>query len=848
MKKTVKGILSALMALSMVGCSASTAAGGKFKAGKYTGTGKGNNGDITVEVTLSSDAITDIKVTDQKETAGISDDAIANIPQEIIDAQSVNVDTISGATHSSEGIIEAVTKALESAGVDVSTLGNATASEHKNVPVAYTAGTYTGTGSGYNGDVVLDVTFSEDGITDITVNSSKETEHVGTVAYDYLFDDIKNANGTGVDSISGATFTSNGVKKAVNDAAEQAKASDLDGFKNNTVTLTASDPIEDSWDVVIVGAGGAGIAAAAQAAQDGNTVLVIEKNAEIGGNTLVSGGQYQSVMPYLVWDSTDPDATTGVGYDGNTYNKVTSVQGCIDELKTILNWSEDEFDSDYYKTHDFVAGDIEELSKHGVVAEYLPTLQALKKEIKAYLDWAEPKLKAGTPESEITLFSTVNLHIFQTYYGGLRPNADMTKWEYGSYDLVSQFIKDGQDLKPWLEAQGSTFVEDTQPTLIGALWYRENQFIGANVDTDGDGKTEEYKGRWGTYFVAPRQTMLNADDHNQIMLRTTADSLITDGDGKVTGVKATKYDGTQVTAKANKGVIIATGGYAANLQEVVDTNEYWSSDYLSTSTKTTNRSSLQGDGIVMGEDAGASVTGMGWTQMMPISWIDDGNLAFGGGDYAVYINPTTGKRFVNETSERDVLSLAEFKNGIDVDGVKGVFLEIANAEAPIPGPYLYKDEDVKMRQYVRTVDELADLFTEMGMPTDAATVKETIENYDKAIMAGEQPADVAKSTASRLIGSAEQNADGSYNPDTYTLDGVKLRVRVMAPSTHHTMGGLTVDTARHCIDSKGNQIKGLYAAGEVTGGIHGGNRLGGNAIVEIFVSGRTAAKAINADN
>ena len=74
--------------------------------------------------------------------------------------------------------------------------------------------------------------------------------------------------------------------------------------------------------MVVVGAGGAGIAAAAQAAQDGNTVLVIEKNAEVGGNTLVSGGQYQSVMPYLVWDPADPDATTGVGYDGNTYNKV----------------------------------------------------------------------------------------------------------------------------------------------------------------------------------------------------------------------------------------------------------------------------------------------------------------------------------------------------------------------------------------------------------------------------------------------------------------------------------------------------------------------------------------------
>lgn len=70
----------------------------------------------------------------------------------------------------------------------------------------------------------------------------------------------------------------------------------------------------------------------------------------------------------------------------------------------------------------------------------------------------------------------------------------------------------------------------------------------------------------------------------------------------------------------------------------------------------------------------------------------------------------------------------------------------------------------------------------------------------------------------------------------------------MAPSTHHTMGGLAVDVDRHVLDKEGNIIPGLYAAGEVTGSIHGGNRLGGNAIVEIFVSSRTAAKAVTADN
>ena len=84
--------------------------------------------------------------------------------------------------------------------------------------------------------------------------------------------------------------------------------------------------------------------------------------------------------------------------------------------------------------------------------------------------------------------------------------------------------------------------------------------------------------------------------------------------------------------------------------------------------------------------------------------------------------------------------------------------------------------------------------------------------------------------------------------ESYDLDNALLTIRLMAPSTHHTMGGIVVDTDRHVLTADGEIIPGLYAAGEVTGGIHGGNRLGGNAIVEIFVSGRTAAKALTADN
>ena len=841
-------LLAASLALGLVtGCS-----GKKGTGNTFTGTAEGKNGDVTVEVVYENNEIKSVKVTDQQETEGIADPALEKIPAAIVDAQTPNVETVSGATITSDAIINATKEALKSAGVDVDSMGSS--APHENVPVTYEAGTYTGTAEGYNGPVTLGVTFSKDGIEDIEVTDSKETAHVGTVAYDILTEDAKEANGSGIDVVSGATFTSKAFKAALTNAAEQAKASDLDGFASNTVVHEAQDPIEGEYDVVVVGAGGAGMGAAAQAAQNGDSVAVLEENAEVGGNTLVSGGQFQAVMNYLVWDPANPDATSAKwDYDGKTYDKVKAAQGQLSTLKTILNWNEDAFDEDYFKDKEYVPGEIDEVSKAGVHPEYLETLKELKKEIQAYVDWADKKIAAGAKETDLTLFSTVNLHIFQTYYGGLRQSHDKKSWIYGDFDLVKQFCTEGTELKTWLEDQGAKFNDAITITLIGALWYRENVNLGGDLDGDG---TPEAAGNWGTYFATTENTILNTSKtakDNKIMTRTKAESLIVDN-GKVTGVKAKMYDGTEVTMKAKKGVIMATGGFASNIEQVMDTNEYWDSSYITKTTQTTNRSSLVGDGIKMGEDVGAATTGLGYTQMMPISWVDNGDLAFGNGLYGVYINPTTGKRFVDESAERDVLSLGEFQNGISAEGAQGVFLEFTNADTAITFPYPYdkyegnkpveiSHDDVEGRvYYVKSAEDIQKVLDKYGMKAKPEDIYKTIEAYDKSILAGEQPSDgVAKHQSTVPVGTVDENGN-------YSLEGQLLRIRVMAPSTHHTMGGLTVDTDRHVLDEKGNVIEGLYAAGEVTGGIHGGNRLGGNAIVEIFVSGRTAANTIAAEN
>ena len=836
MRKTLALLLSFCLLLS---CAA-FAEGAGLTPGTYTGTGKGysETDPVNVTITVDENGITEASIEGEGELP-FGQPQFETYAAALIGRTDGQIDAVAGATMTRDGVAAAAEDALAQA------RGEAKEAPAEGVALTFTPGTYEATTEGYNGPVTIAVTYGADKLEKIEIVSSVETDHVGTLAYDIMIPEMIEVNGSGVDGVSSATFTTRALRGAVEATAEQAGCSDLAAFKAAKIEHAAGEPLTLDYDVVVVGAGGAGMAAAAQAAQEGNTVLVIEKNAEVGGNTLVSGGQFQSVMPYLVWDPADPDATTGVyAHDGQTYDKVKSVQGCINELKMILNWSEEPFDEDYYKDNEFVAGDAVELSKHGVHAEYLPVLKELKQEIQAYLDWAQPQLDAGVAENQLTLFSTVNLHIFQTYYGGLRQSADKTQWIYGDVDLVSQFIKDGQGLKEWLEDQGATFIEDTQPTLIGALWYRENEFIGSTIDLDGNGEPE--MGRWGSYFAAPMSTIYKANEKNEIMVRTKATDLIVT-DGRVTGVKAVAFDGTEITANAAKGVILATGGYAANIDMVLENNVYWSTEYLSTATKTTNRSSQVGDGIKMAEAVGAATTGLGFTQLMPISWVDNGNLAFGGGNYACWINPTTGHRFVDEGSERDVLSLAEFQNGMEVNGTKGVFLEFYNKEQMMPAPMQLAEGDYEGRYYRRTIAELPELFEQLGVTADPDTVIETIRAYDMAVMGqGEYP-DVGKAIASRTIGNVELNEDGTYNVESYDLDNALLTIRLMAPSTHHTMGGIVVDTNRHVLDESGKIIPGLYAAGEVTGGIHGGNRLGGNAIVEIFVSGRTAAKAVTED-
>ena len=816
---SIRKLASILLAIALL-LPGMTASAGTFTPGEYAGSAQGFGGAVDVQLTVDEEAITAITITGANETEAIGGAAIATFTEAYVGkADALDVDAVAGATLTSNAVHAAVDQALAAARGEV----------QETAEIAFQPGTYEGTGAGYNGDVVLSVTFSEDAIENIEVVSSVETEHVGDVAYDIMFDEIKAFTSTGVDTVSGATFTSRAVLDAVNDAAAQAGC-DVSALQSGAIPFAyeAQEPIEDTFDVVVVGAGGAGMSAGAAAAQAGATVVVVETNAAIGGNTLMAGGGhagFQAVADAYVFDPDDPEATTGIDPIDGEVTKSKSDAGRLETLRMIYGWSEEPFDGTVEDPSAIHSIDDYNLPQRGVHAEYLETLKTLKEQIGVYLEYADAHLAAGEKETDLTLFSTEELHVFQTYYGGLRLNADKTEWIYSDYDLVAGMVENAYGMKEWLISQGAVPDEGVATnTLIGCLWQRINSFAGGEVDG------EMLTGNWGAYLKVPENTILKANEKNQIMTRTTAQELIVDETGRVTGVKAVRYDGTEVTLHANKGVVLATGGYAANIAMVCETNTYWSEDNMTMDVKTTNRSSLQGDGIVMGQAAGAAVTGLGWTQLMPLGWVDNGNLSLGSGENVIYVSPAenenAGKRYVDECAERDVLSQGAFDYGDE----KGVYLEFSNGDGHTA------EENVEGRIYYGDLETLCEQF---GL--DKATVEQTITEYDAYVIGATDVAPTpAKSAFRGTIGTCDVDENGNYLPETYRIE--TLKVRPQRPSTHHTMGGLVVDTERHVLREDGTIIEGLYAAGEVTGGFFGGNRLGGNAIVEIIVSGRIAGE------
>lgn len=303
------------------------------------------------------------------------------------------------------------------------------------------------------------------------------------------------------------------------------------------------------------------------------------------------------------------------------------------------------------------------------------------------------------------------------------------------------------------------------------------------------------------------RTLYKASKDRNIDIRTMADAqkLIVK-DGKVVGVqfKQGKKPAQIVHAKA---VVIASGGFSANQAMVAKI------DPKLKGFATTNQPGATGDGIIMGEKVGAATVDMKQIQTHPTVVPGNGEMITEAvrGNGAILVNKE-GKRFINELQTRDVVSAAELKQTDKVG-------------------YLFFDNSV--RKSLKAIET----YIKKGLVTEGKTPEELAQKLGIN-------ADNLKTTLAEYAKFQADKKDAQFGRADMPrpLTEAPYYAVMVTPAVHHTMGGLRINTEAQVLNHKGNVIPGLFAAGEVTGGVHGGNRLGGNAMADIVTFGRIAGR------
>lgn len=273
MKKVFTCVLTGAMALSLAACNSSS--NGKYTAGTYTGTAKGHSSDVKVTATFSSTEITKVELDVSGETEAIGGVAAEELTKQIMEAQSADIDGVSGATETGNAVKAALEDAISQA--------TGTAEEK----AALKDGTYTETAAGFGvtGLMKGEVTIKDNKIEDIQIIEETDslTGQWFKVAEEKLIPRIIEAQSTGVDSITGATTSSGAIKTIVSEAIEEAggKASQW----NTAVEKSTEVKKLEGYDTIVVGLGGAGVLSYCAAADNGAKVFGIEAAGEIGGNS-----------------------------------------------------------------------------------------------------------------------------------------------------------------------------------------------------------------------------------------------------------------------------------------------------------------------------------------------------------------------------------------------------------------------------------------------------------------------------------------------------------------------------------------------------------------------------------
>ena len=615
--------------------------------------------------------------------------------------------------------------------VAVSLLGYGCGSKSASTTGAGATGDFTGTAKGFGGDVTVTLTLTDGKITGCTAEGKDETPGIGTMALEQLPGAIAESGSIAVDGVSTATITSNAIKEA---AAAAITAAGLKPEDFQTAVENNAEPAEDSTvdtDIVIVGAGGAGMTAALTATSEGKSVVIVESQPVVGGNSVrATGGM---------------NAGKTVYQDENEFGESAGVE------KTLKTAAEKYADNE--------------------------TITALAKTVSE--QWAEYQ------KNPTGYFDSVELMELDTMIGGKGINDPA---------LVETLCSNSADAIDWLDEHGITL-------------HSVSSFGGASVKrihrpVDAEGKTVSV----GSYMIPLLEE--NCEKAGvQILLNTTANEILTDANGAAVGVKATGASGETVTVNA-KAVVLATGGFGANLDMVVKYKPELKG------FMTTNAPGIQGQGIEMAQAIGAATVDMDQIQIHPTVEANTAALITEGlrGDGAVLIN-AEGKRFIDEVGTRDVVSAAEIAQTGSYSWLV-VDQAMVDASSVIQG-YIKKGYTVTGQTY----EELA-----KAMGVDEAAFAETMKTWNGYVEAKNDP-DFGRTSFANPLNTAPYYA-----------------VKVTA-GVHHTMGGLKINANTEVLNEKGEVIPGLFAAGEVTGGVHGANRLGGNAVADFTVFGRIAGAA-----
>lgn len=296
MKKTWILMLSLLLVCSMM-----TGA----LAADYTATAQGFGGDVTVTLSIEDGVLTQVAVDANSETEGIGSRAVDILPTMMVEANSTDADTVAGATITSKAILEAASAALAESGA-------ALAAKEAEAPSTMVPGVYTGSAKGFHGTLTAEVEVTEDAIAKVTVLDNGETVNVGTLAIPLLESSIVE-NQSLADTVSGVTFSSNAINGAVADAMKQAGANSA--LLNDFLTRkpAVENPGDTETDIVVVGAGTAGMVAAIQAADKGAHVILLEKEGVTGGSARLSYG--------CIWAIDMPETTEEYNFTvGDVYS------------------------------------------------------------------------------------------------------------------------------------------------------------------------------------------------------------------------------------------------------------------------------------------------------------------------------------------------------------------------------------------------------------------------------------------------------------------------------------------------------------------------------------------------